>query len=38
MYANCFVRRDHTAEALHADRRLDPPAGLPLRDLRREEK
>ena len=38
LYANCFVRRDHTTKALHPDRRLeDPPAGLPLRDLKREE-
>lgn len=39
LYANCFVRRDHTTKALHPDRRLDdPPAGLPLRDLKRGEK
>ena len=38
LYANCFVRRDHTTKALHPDRRLeDPPAGLPLRDLKREQ-
>lgn len=38
LYANCFVRRDHTTKALHPDRRLDdPPTGLPLRDLKREE-
>jgi hypothetical protein len=38
LYANCFVRRDHTTKALHPDRRLDdPPAGLPLRDLKRGE-
>jgi hypothetical protein len=38
LYANCFVRRDHTTKALHPDHRLeDPPAGLPLRDLKREE-
>jgi len=38
LYANCFVRRDHTTKALHPDRRLDnPPAGLPLRDLKRED-
>lgn len=37
LYANCFVRRDHTTKALQPDRRLDdPPAGLPLRDLKRE--
>lgn len=35
LYANCFVRRDHATKALHPDRKLDdPPAGLPLRDLR----
>ena len=34
VYANCFVRRDHTTKALQPDRRLDdPPAGLRLRDL-----
>ena len=38
LYANCFVRRDHATKALHPDRRLDdPPQGLPLRDLEREE-
>jgi transposase InsO family protein len=38
VYANCFVRRDHTTKALHPDRRLDdPPAGLPLRDLGRQK-
>jgi transposase InsO family protein len=38
LYANCFVRRDHTTKALHPDKRLeDPPPGLPLRDLKREE-
>jgi putative transposase len=38
LYANCFVRRDHTTKALCPDQRLDdPPAGLPLRDLQREE-
>ncbi len=38
LYANCFVRRDHTTKALQPDRRLeDPPAGLSLRDLKREE-
>jgi transposase InsO family protein len=38
LYANCFVRRDHTTKALHPDRRLDdPPAGLSLRDLKREK-
>lgn len=38
LYANCFVHRDHTTKALHPDRRLeDPPAGLPLRDLKPEE-
>jgi hypothetical protein len=34
LYANCFVRRDHTTKALLPDQRLDdPPAGLPLRNL-----
>jgi len=34
VYANCFVRRDHTTKALHSDQRLeDPPAGLALRRL-----
>jgi putative transposase len=34
LYANCFVKRDHTTKALQPDRRLDdPPAGLSLRDL-----
>ena len=38
LYANCFVRRDHTTKALQPDRRLDdPPQGLALRDLEREE-
>jgi transposase InsO family protein len=38
LYANCFVRRDHTTKALHPDKRLEaPPPGLPLRDLKREE-
>ncbi len=38
LYANCFVRRDHTTKALCPDTRLDdPPAGLPLRDLKRGE-
>jgi putative transposase len=38
LYANCFVRRDHTTKALQPDQRLsDPPAGLPLRNLKREE-
>lgn len=38
LYANCFVRRDHTTKALQPDHRLDdPPAGLPLRDLKRED-
>jgi putative transposase len=37
LYANCFVRRDHTTKALQPDQRLDdPPAGLPLRNLQRE--
>ena len=35
LYANCFVKRDHTTKALQPDRRLDdPPAGLALRDLK----
>jgi putative transposase len=34
LYANCFVKRDHTTKALHAEGKLDdPPAGLSLRDL-----
>jgi transposase InsO family protein len=34
LYANCFVKRDHTTKALQPDRRLDdPPAGLSLRNL-----
>lgn len=38
LYVNCFVRRDHTTKALHPDKRLeDPPAGLSLRHLRRDE-
>jgi transposase InsO family protein len=38
LYANCFVRRDHTTKALQPDRRLDdPPAGLSLRDLKQRE-
>jgi transposase InsO family protein len=38
LYANCFVRRDHTTKALQPDKSLgDPPAGLPLRKLKREE-
>ena len=38
LYANCFVKRDHTTKALHPDRRLDdPPAGLSLRDLKSRE-
>jgi hypothetical protein len=38
LYANCFVRRDHTTKALHPDKRLeDPPTGLPLRNLKRRE-
>ena len=38
VYANCFVRRDHTTKALHPDQRLaDPLAGLPLRNLKRNE-
>jgi putative transposase len=38
LYANCFVKRDHTTKALQPDRRLDdPPAGLSLRDLERKE-
>jgi transposase InsO family protein len=37
LYANCFVRRDHTTKALHPDQRLDdPPAGLPLRRLEQD--
>jgi putative transposase len=36
LYANCFVKRDHTTKALRPDRRLaDPPVGLPLRELSR---
>jgi transposase InsO family protein len=38
LYANCFVRRDHTTKALLPDSRLDdPPAGLALRDLDRKQ-
>lgn len=38
LYANCFVKRNHTTKALEPDQRLDdPPAGLPLRHLRRQE-
>jgi transposase InsO family protein len=38
LYANCFVRRDHATKALHPDKGLgDPPAGLPLRNLKREK-
>jgi transposase InsO family protein len=38
LYANCFVRRNHTTKALQPDQRLgDPPAGLPLRNLKREQ-
>lgn len=38
LYANCFVRRDHTTKALQPDKRLDdPPPGLPLRKLKRGE-
>jgi putative transposase len=38
LYANCFVKRDHTTKALQSDRRLDdPPTGLALRDLSRKE-
>jgi putative transposase len=38
LYANCFVRRNHTTKALEPDQRLDdPPPGLPLRDLGRRE-
>ena len=38
LYANCFVRRDHSTKALHPDQRLDdPPPGLSLRNLVREE-
>jgi transposase InsO family protein len=34
LYANCFVKRDHTTKALHTEGKLDdPPAGLSLRDL-----
>jgi putative transposase len=37
LYANCFVKRDHTTKALQPDRRLDdPPPGLSLRDLERK--
>lgn len=38
LYANCFVKRDHATKALRPDRKLgDPPAGLSLRNLNREE-
>ena len=38
LYANCFVRRDHTTKALQPDKRLDDPLpGLPLRKLKRGE-
>jgi len=38
LYANCFVRRNHTTKALEPDHKLDdPPAGLPLRNLGRRE-
>ena len=38
LYANCFVRRDHATKALKLDRKLeDPPAGLSLRNLNKEE-
>jgi len=38
LYANCFVRRNHTTKALQPDQRLDdPPSGLPLRDLERRQ-
>ncbi len=38
LYANCFVRRDHTTKALQPDRRLDdPPPGLALRHLGRDQ-
>jgi hypothetical protein len=38
LYANCFVKRNHTTKALEPDSRLDdPPTGLSLRDLRRKE-
>ena len=38
LYANCFVKRDHTTKTLHPDKRLeDPPAGLSLRHLKRGE-
>ena len=38
VYANCFVRRDHTTKALHPDHPPEaPPQGLSLRNLRREK-
>lgn len=38
LYANCFVKRNHTTKALDPDRKLDdPPQGLSLRELRRKE-
>ena len=38
LYANCFVKRDHTTKALKPDRKLgDPPTGLSLRNLNRRE-
>ena len=38
VYANCFVRRDHSTKALQPDKPLDsPPGGLRLRDLGEQE-
>lgn len=38
VYANCFVRRDHSTKALQPDKPLDsPPDGLRLRDLGQKE-
>jgi transposase InsO family protein len=38
VYANCFVRRNHTTKALCPDEQPEaPPEGLSLRDLKREQ-